>query len=270
MSDSADPKPPGFAAAAQPIAATTRIETDASGLDAADVGVHSLGVTVPAYRAYLSGRPRRPVVLVVQEVFGLHEYIRDVVRRLAKLGYYAIAPSLFHRQGDATGLTSFDAIRALTSKVPDAQVLADLDSCVTFAESEGADADKLGITGFCWGGRVVWLYAAHQPRLKAAVAWYGRLQGDKTANQPRHPLDVAGELKAPVLGLYGGADAGIPLESIKAFEARLQAAGSPSQIHVFPEAPHAFHSDYRPSYRQAAAEDGWKRMQEWFEKYLKP
>jgi carboxymethylenebutenolidase len=209
-------------------------------------------------------------VLVVSEIFGVHEYIRDTARRLAKAGYHAIAPELFARQGDPRKYTSIPELQAnITSKTPDAQVMSDLDATVAWAAKQGADTDRLAITGFCWGGRITWLYAAHNPQLKAGVAWYGRLVGNSNEFTPRQPVDVAGDMKAPVLGLYGGLDTGIPLESVEQMEARLKAgsqAARLSQIHVYDNAPHAFHADYRPSYRKEDAEDGWKRMLEWFAK----
>jgi carboxymethylenebutenolidase len=260
----------GFAAAVQPITTSTRIETDARGIDSGWVeiplpGPHAL--RIKGYRAHPAGQANRPAILVVQEVFGVHEHIQDVVRRLAKLGYYAIAPELFHREGDVSGLP-IEAIRPLVSRIADSDVLSDLDATLAFAEKEKADVSRAGLTGFCWGGRIAWLYAAHQPLLKAAVAWYGRLQGEATANQPRFPVDVAAALKAPVLGLYGGADAGIPVETVNALQSKLEAAGSESRIRVYPEAPHAFFADYRPSYRAEAAQDAWLRLQDWFRIHL--
>jgi carboxymethylenebutenolidase len=205
-----------------------------------------------------------PIVLVVQEIFGVHEHIKDVCRRLAKAGYLAIAPELYQRQGDVSKLTSIDAIRPLVATVPDAQVMGDLDAAVAWATSSGAgDASRLAVTGFCWGGRITWLYTAHNPRVKAGVAWYGRLVGDKTANTPLHPVDIGGKLAGPVLGLYGGEDAGIPLDTVEAMRKALP-AGAPSMIHVYPGMPHAFFADYRPSYRKEAAADGWRRMLDWF------
>jgi carboxymethylenebutenolidase len=210
-----------------------------------------------------------PVVLVVQEIFGVHEYIQDVCRRLAKLGYLAVAPQLYARQGDVSKIPDVQEIFAkVVSKVPDAQVMADLNGAVNWAEKSGkGDLNRLGMTGFCWGGRMVWLYAAHSPQLKAGVAWYGRLVGQATDLTPRHPIDLAAKLKAPVLGLYGGADTGIPIDAIEQMRKVLKAAGSPSQIIVYPDTPHGFHADYRPSYRKQQAQDGWKRLQEWFKKY---
>ncbi len=210
-----------------------------------------------------------PVVLFVQDIFGVHEHIKDVCRRFAKLGYLAIAPELYARQGDVSKMTDANEILSnVVSKVPDSQVMTDLDATVTWAEKSGkGNVNKLGITGFCWGGRIVWLYAAHSPRLKAGVAWYGRLVGQASDLMPKSPLDVAATLKAPVLGLYGGADAGIPSETIEQMQKALQAAKSESQIVIYPDTPHGFHADYRPSYRKDQAQDGWKRLQEWFKKY---
>ncbi|KAF0815140.1 Carboxymethylenebutenolidase [Andreprevotia sp. IGB-42] len=257
---------PGFAAATQPITADTRIETDAYELKTGDISIDAPLGAFPAYYAAPAQPGPYPVVLVIQEIFGVHEYIRDTARRLAKLGYLAIAPALYHRQGEVADL-AIEQIREVVAKVPDEQVLSDLDATVSWANAHGGDADRLAITGFCWGGRITWLYAAHQPALKAAVAWYGKLEGPSTPNQPRFPIDVAGKLHAPVLGLYGGADAGIPLESVEKLQAKLKAAGGDSSIHVYPDAPHAFHADYRPSYRAEAAQDGWQRLQAWLKQH---
>jgi carboxymethylenebutenolidase len=208
-------------------------------------------------------------VLVVQEIFGVHEHIKDICRRFAKLKYLAVAPELYARQGDVSQLSDVNEIVSnVVAKVPDAQVMADLDATVTWAEKSGkGDVNKLGITGFCWGGRIVWLYAAHSPRLKAGVAWYGRLVGQATELTPQYPIDVVAALKAPVLGLYGGADTGISTESVEQMRTALQTAGNPSQIVLYPDTPHGFNADYRPSYRKEQAQDGWKRLQEWFKKY---
>src|SRR5690606_2783192 len=220
---------------------------------------------LPAYYAAPEKAGRYPVILVVQEIFGVHEHIKDVCRRFAKLGYLAVAPELYARQGDVSGLTDIAAIREVVAKVPDAQVMSDLDAAATWAGKHAkGHAAKLGITGFCWGGRIVWLYAAHNPDLDAGVAWYGRVAGDATPNTPRHPLDVAADLKAPVLGLYGGADQGIPVSTVERMRAALKAADKKSEIVLYPDAPHAFHADYRPSYRKEVAEDAWKRCVEWF------
>jgi carboxymethylenebutenolidase len=254
----------GFALAVQPIAAETII-TDAQGLTAGMVEIAAADRAIPGYRARPAASAHAPVVLVVQEIFGLHEHIKDICRRLAKLGYYAIAPDLFARFGDATKMPDGAAImRDIVSKVPDAQVLGDLDACVGFAKGEGAATDRLAITGFCWGGRIVWLYAAHNADLKAAVAWYGPLIPPTNALHPKNPIDVAADLKAPVLGLYGGADQNIPVPAVRALEAAIKAAGKTADFVVYPDTPHAFNADYRPSYREGPAKDGWQRMQAWF------
>jgi carboxymethylenebutenolidase len=206
-------------------------------------------------------------VLVVQEIFGVHEHIRDVCRRFAKLGYYAIAPELFARATDVAKLTTLDEGRAAAAKVPDRQVMSDLDAAVAFAKTERGDASRLGITGFCYGGRVVWLYSAHSPQLKAGVAWYGTITGPTNDMRPKHPLDLVDGLKAPVLGLYAGADAGISTADVDKMRAALKAAGKPSEIVLYDDAPHGFHADYRPSYRETAAKDGWKRLQAWFQQH---
>jgi len=253
----------GFALSVQPVQAQSMIVTDTAGIDAAMGEFPTATGPIPAYRALPAGGKNRPLVLVVQEIFGVHEHIKDVCRRLAKLGYCAIAPSLYHRQGDVTQLASFDEIRPIVAKVPDAQVMSDLDAVRAWAAQSGwADDGKVGITGFCWGGRIVWLYAAHSPSLKAGVAWYGRLVGDKTETTPAHPVDLAPRIKAPVLGLYGGQDAGIPVATVEQMQQAL-GPGTPSIFQVYADAPHAFFADYRPSYREAAAKDGWERLLAW-------
>jgi carboxymethylenebutenolidase len=257
----------GFALAVQPVSAQT-IATDAQGLTAGEVKIPTSGGEMPAYRAVPQTGKGFPVVLVVQEIFGVHEHIKDICRRFAKLGYLSIAPELYARQGDVSKLSDHQEIMKVVAKVPDAQVMSDLDACVSWVEKSGqGDVSKLGITGFCWGGRIVWLYAAHNPKLKAGVAWYGRLVGPTDELHPKNPIDVVPELKAPVLGLYGGKDPSIPLESIERMRAALKAASKPSEVVVYPDAGHAFFADYRPSYQKAAAEDGWKRLQAWFKKY---
>ena len=258
----------GFALAVQPVSAET-VTTDAEGLTAGAVTVPTSDGTIPAYRAMPAEGGRFPVVLVVQEIFGVHEHIKDVCRRLAKLGYLAVAPELYARQGDVSKLANNnDIMTKVVSKVADAQVLADLDATVAWAEASGrGHIEKLGITGFCWGGRIVWLYAAHNRQLKAGVAWYGRLAGNHSEMQPQHPIDLVGSLKAPVLGLYGGNDQGIPLETIEEMRKALKAAGNSSEIIVYPDTPHGFHADYRPSYRKEQAQDGWKRLQAWFKQH---
>ena len=257
----------GFALAVQPVSAET-ITTDASGLTAGEVKIPVKDGEIPAYRAMPDKGGPFPTVLVVQEIFGVHEHIKDICRRLAKLGYFAVAPEMYARQGSVAGLTSMQEIFKIVQKVPDAQVMSDLDSAVAFAKASGkADTSKLAITGFCWGGRVVWLYAAHNPNLKAGVAWYGRLRGDKTELQPKYPIDLAADIKAPVLGLYGGADQGIPVATVEQMREALKAAGNTTaQIKVYPDTPHAFYADYRPSYRKEQADDGWMRLQEWLKK----
>jgi len=259
----------GFALAVQPVHASTVISTASTGLATGTAAIAVQGGELPVYYARPAAGDRLPVVLVVQEIFGVHEHIKDLCRRLAKQGYLAIAPELYARQGDPRPYTNVQQlISEIVSKVPDAQVLSDLDACAQWAAGHGGDADRLGITGFCWGGRIAWLYSAHNPRLKASVAWYGRVVGDRSALTPRNPIDVAGELHAPVLGLYGGQDQGIPLADVEKMQAALSAAGGRSTIPVYPDAPYAFHADYRPSYRKAEAEDGWKRALEHLAKAL--
>ena len=257
----------GYAAAAGTAMAQTAIKTPSDGLTVGEITYDVGGFKVPAYRAAPAGKTGLPVVLVIQEIFGVHEYIADTARRFARAGYLAIAPELYARQGDPAGYGEIAKLQAeVVSKVPDAQVMADLDGALKWAAAHGGDANKAAITGFCWGGRITWLYAAHAP-VKAGVAWYGRLVGNSTEATPRHPVDLAAQLKAPVLGLYGAADTGIPLDTVDKMKAAL-AAGSPaaraSQFVVYPDAPHAFHADYRPSFRQGPAEVGWKRALAWF------
>ena len=261
----------GFAAAITSIDVLALIQTDEAGLSAGEVAIDAAGGPMPAYRAQPASGRNLPTILVVHEIFGVHEHIKDVCRRFAKLGYLAVAPDLYARYGDASAFTDMQAlIRDIVSKVPDSDVMADLDATARWAASHGGDAARLGVTGFCWGGRITWLYAAHRPTLKAAVAWYGRLVGEPTPTSPRFPVDVAGSLKVPVLGLYGGADTGIGPETIERMKqalAKAPPAGSESQFVVYPDAPHAFFADYRPSYREEAARDGWARCQEWFRKH---
>jgi len=254
----------GFALSVQPIAAQTVITTDATGLDAGEVKVPAKDGEVPAYRAMPDKGGPFPTVLVAHEAWGVHEHIKDLCRRLAKAGYYAITPELFARQGNAAALTNMDDIRKLMGSVPDAQVMSDLDATVAYAKASGkADTTKLAVTGFCWGGRVTWLYAVHNPGLKAAVAWYGvdRQPSDLT---PKNPADLAADLKCPVLALYGGADQSIPPEMIEKRQAACKAAGKTCESKVYPDTPHGFNADYRPSYRPEAAKDGWSKMLAWF------
>ena len=258
----------GFAAAVLPVTAQTVVKTDTAGLIAGEVTIPVGDFKMPAYRAAPADKAHAPLVLVISEIFGVHEHIADVARRFAKAGYYAVAPELFVRQGDATAYGEIAKLMAeVISKVPDAQVMADLDATVAWAKGQGANVDRTGITGFCWGGRITWLYAAHNPSVKAGVAWYGRLVGAASALTPAHPIDRVGQLHAPVLGLYGGQDSGIPLDTVDKMKAALatgSAAARKSEFVVYPEAPHAFHADYRPSFRKDAAEDGWKRCLAWF------
>lgn len=257
----------GFAAAVLPVTAQA-IKTDSEGLTVGEVMIPVGDFKMPAYRAQPAGKTNLPVILVASEIFGVHEYIADVARRFAKLGYLAIAPELFVRQGDAQ---SYGEIAKLLSeviaKVPDAQVMGDLDASVAWAKANGGDVSRLGITGFCWGGRTTWMYAAHNPAVKAAVPWYGPVArsyhpGDKTA------LDVSAQVKAAVLALYGAADSGIPNDTIEKMMAALKAAGNAkSELVLYPDTPHAFHADYRPSYRKEQAEDGWKRAVAWLKQH---
>jgi len=260
-----------FAAAALPVTAQA-IKTDFDGLTAGEVTIPSGDFKMPIYRAMPQGKRDLPVVLVISEIFGVHEYIADTCRRFAKQGYLAIAPELFARQGDPTSFGTIQELqREIIAKTPDNEVLGDLDAAVAWAGANGGNTSKVGITGFCWGGRIVWLYAAHGRQLKAGVAWYGRLNGDTTPLQPRHPIDLAAQLKAPVLGLYGGKDTGIPLEAVDRMKAALAAANNPaaraSKFIVYPESGHAFHADYRPSYREPDAKDGWQKCLAWFKEH---
>jgi len=257
----------GFALAVQPVSAQT-ITTDTSGIIAGEVKVPVKGGEIPAYRAMPAVGTNFPTVLVIQEIFGVHEHIRDMCRRFAKLGYFAVAPELYSRQGDVSKMTNIqEIVDNVVKKTPDAQVMGDLDSAAAYAKASGkADVSRLGVTGFCWGGRMVWMYTAHNPNVKAAVAWYGPLTaayypGDKTA------LDVVKDLNAPVLGLYGGADQGIPMEAVNKMRDALRAAKKPGDLIVYPDTPHGFNADYRPSYRKEAAEDGWNRLRSWFVLY---
>ena len=258
----------GFAAAVLPVTAQT-IRTDSDGLSVGEVTIMVGDFKMPAYRAMPAGKSNLPVVLVISEVFGVHEYIADVARRFARRGYMAIAPELFVRQGDAQSYGEIAKLFAeVISKVPDAQVMGDLDATVAWAKANGGNTSKLAVTGFCWGGRITWLFSAHNPQVKAGVAWYGRLVGAASALTPKQPVDIAANLHGPVLGLYGGQDSGIALDTVDKMKAALAAgsgAAKRSEFVVYPDAPHAFHADYRPSFRKDAAADGWKRCIAWFE-----
>ena len=258
----------GYALAAGPARASA-IVTSEEGLVAGNVRLPAGGIEIDAYRAHPAAGGPFPVVLVVHEIFGVHAYITDVVRRLAKFGFYAIAPNLYQRQGDPTQLASVDQIiSSIVSKVPDAEVMDDLDATLAYAGASGqGDVARAAVTGFCWGGRIVWLYCAHAPKLRCGVAWYGRLVGDPRPETPKHPIDVAATETVPVLGLYGSDDTGIPASSVLAMREKLAAGKSGSQIVMFPAAPHGFHADYRDSYRPMAASEAWKRMLGWFREH---
>jgi carboxymethylenebutenolidase len=256
----------GFAAAVQPVCAQTAITTDSNGLTAGEVKIPVQDGEIPAYRAMPAKGGPFPLILVVQEIFGVHEHIKDICRRLAKEGYMAIAAELYARQGSVAGMTDIqEIISKVVAKVPDAQVMSDLDATVAYAKSSGqADTAKLAVTGFCWGGGTVWRYAAHNPNLKAAVAWYGPIDRPRTELQPKYPIDLAADLKCPVLGLYGAADQGIPVADVEKMQAACKAAGKTCEFKIYPDTPHGFNADYRPSYRAEAAKDGWARMLAWF------
>jgi len=258
----------GFALAVLPVSAQT-ITTSTDGLVAGEVKVKTKDGEMPAYRAIPATGTSFPTIIVISEIWGVHEHIADVCRRFAKLGYFAIAPELFARAGDPRKISDVQKIIGdIVAKTPDAQVLSDLDATVAFAKASGnADVSKLGVTGFCWGGRMTLMYAAHNPNLKAAVAWYGSLKtfapGDKT------PFDVAAQIKVPLLGLYGGADTGIPTPDAEKFRDAVKAGGNARvEWVIYPDTPHAFHADYRPTYRKEQAEDGWKRATAFFKQYL--
>ena len=256
-----------FSTAAGNVAPTV-IHTDTQGLVHGDFQLPVTGGPIDAYYAAPEGKRDLPIVLVIQEIFGVHEHIKDICRRVAKAGYLAVACDLYQRQGDASSYTDIPKlISELVSKVPDEQVFGDLDASVAWAAANGGNPDRLGILGFCWGGRQVWLYAAHNPKLKAGAAWYGQLAGDPTELKPKSALAIVNDLKAPVLGAYGGKDAGISQADVDRMRVELakgSAAAKASRIDIYPEAGHAFHADYRPSYRKAEAEQAWTRMLDWF------
>jgi carboxymethylenebutenolidase len=255
----------GFALATQPIMAQTAIRTDAEGLTVGAIEVPTADGPLPAYRAMPTGGKKLPTVLVVHEIFGVHEYIKDVCRRLAKAGYLAIAAEMYARHGDVAKMSNIrDILDGPVAAASDAEHMSDLDACAAWAAKNGGDPARLAITGFCRGGRTTWLYAAHNPKLKAAVAWYGQLDGAPSPKQPKWPIDLAAQIKPPVLGFYGGQDQGIPLDDVEAMRDALKKAGNKSELVVYPDAPHAFHADYRPTYRKEFAEDGWRRMLAWF------
>ncbi len=253
----------GFALATQPVTATAQ-STPATGLDTQTLKLKTSGLPVYVVRP-AQVTSKLPVVIVVQEIFGVHEHIQDLCRRLALEGFMAIAPELYFREGDPRGIADIPTLlKEIVAIVPDDQVMKDIDDCFNWAEANGGNPEKLNLTGFCWGGRIAWLYAAHSHRLKRSVAWYGRLMGQPTAQTPRFPIDLAGELKCPVLGLYGGKDQGISLESIEKMRAALGKSTVPAEIQVYPDAQHGFNADYRPSYNAEAAADAWRRMLSFF------
>lgn len=254
----------GFALATLPISAQTVIRTDSEGLVAGDIKVPATDRELPGYRAMPAGGSKLPTVLLIHEIFGVHEYIRDVCRRLAKAGYLAVAVDMYIRHGETAKMTNVQEILAgPVASASDAEHMSDLDACAAWAAKNGGDPQRLAVTGFCRGGRTTWLYAAHNPQLKAAVAWYGHLEGAPTTRQPKHAIDLAAQMNAPVLGLYAGKDQGITADQVEDMREALAKAGSKSQIHIYPDAPHAFHADYRPTYRKEPAEDGWQRLLAW-------
>ena len=257
-----------FAAAVMPTLAESPLVTDSDGLIAGVITIDSGGQTIPVYRAQPKGGKNLPVVLVVSEIFGVHAHIADVARRFAKQGYLALAPDLYARQGDPSTYTSIpDLIKELVSKIPDAQVMQDLDACCDWAAKNGGDKNRIAITGFCWGGRITWLYAAHNPTIKTGVAWYGKLVNDKTTLQPQTATEIAPQLTVPVLGLYGAKDSGIPLATVDSMKAALSKGRSASEFVVYPDSGHAFHADYRPSYVAADARDAWQRCLNWMKRH---
>jgi carboxymethylenebutenolidase len=257
----------GYTLLAGPVRADV-IKTDTNGLTTGDGKVKVAGGDMPVYFAKPANAANPPVILVSMEIFGLHEYIKDVTRRLAHLGAFAIAPDYYFRAG--TDLTKIDDIQKLlpiVNKKPDAELFADLDATVDWAKSQGGDTNRLGIMGFCRGGRTVWLYSTHNPNLKAGVAFYGSLADPENEAWPKNALNLAADVKEPVLGLYGAEDTGIKVEQVKDMEARLKAAGKTAEFHIYDGAPHGFHADYRPSYREQQAKQAWGELVNWFKKY---
>jgi carboxymethylenebutenolidase len=244
------------------------IHTDTAGIDAGETQIPTTDGKLPAYYAKPAGKGPFPVILVIEEIFGVHEYIKDVCRRLAKAGHLAVATEYYARIGDLSKMTDTQQIFSdVILKAPDAQFMSDLDSTAAWAQHNGGSATQLGVMGFCRGGRQTWLYAAHNPKLKAAVAFYGPLGGTPSPIQPKTALDIAGQIHCPLLGLYGGQDPSIPVDSVRQAEAKAKAAHKTIDIVIYNDAPHGFHADYRPSYRQADAEDAWKRTLQWFHRF---
>ena len=256
----------GYTLLAGPVRADV-IKTDTNGLDAGDAKVAVSDGAMPVYFARPANVAHPPVILVAMEIFGLHEYIKDVTRRLAKLGAFAVAPDYYFRKGDLTKITDMKDLFPIVNAKSDTELFADLDATVAWAKAQGGDTDRLGIMGFCRGGRTVWLYSTHNPNLKAGVAFYGSLADTHSDAMPKNALDLASEVKEPVLGLYGAADTGISVDQVEKMKAELQAAGKTAEFKIYPDAPHGFHADYRPSYRKEAAEDAWRQLEAWFKKY---
>jgi len=257
----------GYTLAAGPVRAEA-IKTDTNGLTAGDAKAKVADGEMPVYFARPANVQNPPVILVAMEIFGLHEYIRDVTRRLGKLGAFAVAPDYYFRKGqDLTKITDIPQLLPLVNSKADTELFSDLDATVAWAKSQGGDTNRLGIMGYCRGGRTVWLYSTHNPNLKAGVAFYGSLADPHTDPMPKNALDLAAQVKEPVLGLYGEADQGIPVAQVKDMEGKLKAAGKTAEFHIYPGAPHGFHADYRASYREDAAKDGWNKLQAWFKKY---
>lgn len=257
----------GYTLAAGPVMAQTIVRTDAQGLIAGNVRIPVGGDEMGGYRAKPANGSGHPTIIVCQEIFGVHEYIKDVCRRLAKAGYLAVAPDYYFRQGDPSKASDVQGAVAIANKKPDAELVSDLDATARWIASDGGNARKLGITGFCRGGRTTWIYSTHNPNLKASVAWYGPVAGQSNDLTPKNPIDLAADLKCPVLGLYGSADTSIPVDTVKRMEERAKAAGKAVEVVIYPDAPHGFHADYRPTYRAEAAADGWSRMLAWFKKH---
>lgn len=261
----------GFASAAQPVLGQQLVKTDFKGIQAGEKTINIGSEDLYAYVAEPEKKDGKlPVIIIASEIFGVHEHIADIARRFAKLGYMAIAPEFFTRAGDPSSLgTVSEIMTQIVSKTPDKQVMSDIASALKWAGEHGGDLSRVGITGFCWGGRITWLACANIPQVKAGVAWYGRLVGDKSENFPAHPVDLAQSLKAPVLGLYGGKDTGIPLDTVEQMKQALsKASNNPaaaqSRFVIYPDAPHAFHADYRATYQEGPAKDGWDQCIKWF------
>jgi carboxymethylenebutenolidase len=258
----------GFALSVQPVVAQTMIRTDTQGLTAGDIKIPTADGSIPGYFARPATGDRFPVVLVAPEIWGAHEHIKDVARRLAKAGYLAVVPEVYARQGDPQKAPDIQAVLKIANAKPDTQEMSDFDAALAWAVKEGrGDPKRVAITGFCRGGRTTWMYSAHNPSLKAGVAWYGPVAGKPSDLMPKNPLDVAADINVPVLGLYGGADQGIPNDTVDRMYAALKSRNKPSEIIIYEGMPHAFHADYRPSYRKETAEDAWKRMLAWFKKH---